>query len=122
MSMDLLKDTREQWYRAFLSGDSELLQKVELPSFLYISEKGIETTEERYSKILTLVQSDKWFKVSAVKEDESIDYLVNGDTCLVTGISKITAKGNALTKVSFTELWVKCAQGWQVQCLHTSSV
>ncbi len=120
--MEELQEAREAWSKAFLSGDTEAMRSIESPSFSVLSEKGRVLANERYSFIDSAKSSNSWFKPSAVKAENNVEYVQHGEVCNVSGIGKITAQGNTIRHLTFSELWVKQGTQWRVKSLHMSNI
>lgn len=117
--MEELKTTRNKWFESYLSGNTSVLQSIELPSFTVVSEKGTEGTEIRYSTIEDKKQSGTWFKPNATKEECDLTYLTNKNKCNVSGHGKVVGpNGQVLSEVDFKEYWIRQDNKWFIESLH----
>jgi len=96
------------------------LQLIELPSFVAISEYGIEDNASRYQMIKTKKESGNWFRPAAKEVDIEISYIPNGQTCQVIGTGKIIANSKTIRHSHYSELWFNTDNGWKAQSLHVS--
>ena len=117
--MEELKTTRNKWFESYLTGDTQVLQSIELPSFTVVSEEGTEDTDIRYSKIENQKQSGKWFQPDTTKQEFDLTYLTNKNKCNVSGHGKVlNGNGQVLTEVSFKEFWIREGNKWFIESLH----
>ena len=117
--MEELKTTRNKWFGSYLTGDTQVLQSIELPSFTVVSEDGTEDTDIRYSKIENQKQSGKWFQPDTTKQEFDLTYLTNKNKCNVSGHGKVlSGNGKVLTEVSFKEFWIREGNKWFIESLH----
>jgi hypothetical protein len=120
--MEELKSTRHKWFESYLSGDTQLLQSIELPSFTVISKQGTESTDIRYSKIESKKLSGDWFSPTAKHEEFDLTYLTNKNKCNVSGHGKlIGSNGQVLSEVDFKECWIRQGKQWFIESLHVDS-
>ena len=120
--MEDLITVRDKWFDAYLKGDIETLQAIELPDFTFVSERGEETGVGRYTKIAAKMKAGIWFNPCANKRDIEIEYRHVHPTCFVSGFGEITTNGRLIRRVNFAEVWVASNDCWRIQSLHTTQV
>lgn len=118
MSNDL-SIARQQWHEAYVSGNTERLEKIEGPEFIVVGPQGIENRVERLANIAKAVAETRWIPLGSHSQDERVDlYNVSNDVVLVYGLGRIVTPRDQSTSVFFTELWKYENAGWQVVHLH----
>ena len=118
--LENLADLRQRWYAAYFAADLAFLKATELPDFTYLSDQGIEKTDQRYSHIAGRVANGSWFASAAYRQELSVSYHDHSECCYVAGTARIVAGPGVEHKRCFSELWVSNKQNWQILSLHAS--
>lgn len=114
-----LSSIRQQWYEAYVSGNTKSLEKIESSEFIVLGPCGIEDRAERLANISKAVAEKRWIPNGSHAQDERVDYhSVSNDVILVYGLGRIVTPRGQAASVFFTELWKYEALGWQVVHLH----
>ena len=122
MDSSLLK-ARENWYQAFFSGNTQLMEEIEAESFLVLNEYGAQTKQEQLSGIASALRAGKWFPSGTSKQDSSIHIQENESFSVVSGKGLTLIAGNLKkAPIFFSEVWCNTAGSWKVLHLHYTSV
>jgi hypothetical protein len=101
VNMDEFSKLREQWYSAYVTGNTKELKSYE-SEHLQVIVNGQVDTGDRYDAIGLKVQSGAWFQPKLVRKEVTSQiedgYLVEGTADVVTG--KATD-----AKITYSELW-----------------
>ena len=117
-----LLNTREDWYAAFFSGDTDFMSSVQADSFNVVHASGVQSKWEQLHGISLAVQADLWFPDTAHKQDASLSLQYHGEFAVVSGQSQTLIGDLLLSSVFFSELWHKTPHEWQLMHLHFTPV
>lgn len=114
-----LRNARQQWYEAYVSGNTEHLEKIERKEFVVVGPYGIESRAEQRANIAEAVAESRWIPIGSHAQDERVDfYNISSDVISVHGRGRIITPRGQATSVFFTELWKYENTKWQVVHLH----
>lgn len=117
MDLEVLKATREHWYTAFFSGDTQSLKRIQHDAFQVTHPGGTQSRKAQISAITAAVEAGNWFSDGGSKTDVLIAYQQDGSSCVVQGKGFTTAGSYHNDVVSFCEHWLWDSDIWKVVSL-----
>lgn len=121
MDKESLKNTRENWYKAYFSGDVETLKRIESDDFVIISKTGKQSKKSQINGIEKAKAQNNWFYYGARKNDLAIEYETESEGFIVKGKGQVFIEGTAGEITSFYEHWRYLNDRWIVTKLDLQS-
>ncbi|RYF52366.1 MAG: nuclear transport factor 2 family protein [Cytophagaceae bacterium] len=110
---------RNDWYAAYLAGDTDRMAAFEDISFFVVTESGIQSRAKQLESIDAAVRMKRWFPAGSCSEDRHLElHEVSEGLVSARGAGHIATPQGANPIVLFTELWKNTDHGWQVLHLH----
>lgn len=119
-----LLEIREEWYRAYYAGDTEVLDRIEHDEFVVVGAQGVQGVEGRYETIQANVNAGRWFPKGLRQEMEGVKVRFSDEWALLTGIGVLKTENSPdpAGRVAISEVWVREDGTWKVAHLHFTSI
>jgi ketosteroid isomerase-like protein len=116
-----MQTTRQQWLKAFFSGDTESLGRLETDDFTVITGGTVADKKAQLALIKEQVDAGSWFPpgVTGVDVDVKTRFAGN-DVAIVSGhvANKLPGQDELGPRMAVTEVWQRTGDGWRAAHLH----